>query len=609
MFKIKKKTVLIVALLSFCFLNINYSQNNLKSVNDSISKYLFNNAGRAKFFSHKLLSIAKAEKNNKEISMAYYFLAELCGTVSQKDSVFYYFDKAIQTAIQSNASDLELYHKINRSNYLFSEFDFDGALSSYNECLDLAQKLSNQKMYDYVLIRKGDIYYELGKYNESLAILKKGLKRNDFDVVILLGIQLSLSKVYLKLDDPNIALEHTKKGVQISKKEKLDEYEMHFYNQQGLIYIYKNDYSSAKLALEKALALARKGGIVEMERAIKINISKIFTFQKEAEQAIVYLNEIIKNKEKVSISAVLLAETYYLLAENHKELNNFKESNFYFKKYVDEEKKLGQKKIETIDHMHKYDVSEIENQKKDLLKQRLFLAVMVGLCIVIALFFLYKKRIKDKENQEKFDSLIQKVSEYENKAAPEKSHKILEDLRSNIDMTSLAEKDILSEDQLHQDELSEEVQEEFFATDHEHEYMDYEEVTANETTQNAFIIKDEKVNEILEKLIKLEEKQYFLKQECTLHSVAKKLKTNTAYLSKIVNNELGKSFSTYINELRINYIIIELKNNAKLRSYSVNAIAIEIGYKRPEAFTKYFKEATGISPTIYIKKINKMLEK
>lgn len=121
----------------------------------------------------------------------------------------------------------------------------------------------------------------------------------------------------------------------------------------------------------------------------------------------------------------------------------------------------------------------------------------------------------------------------------------------------------------------------------------------------TFTITDERINDILEKLKKLEQQKYFLRQDCTLHKVAKKLKTNTAYLSRIVNNELGKSFSNYINELRINYVISELKSNSRLRAYSINAIADEIGYKSPDSFSKYFKEATGISPAVYIRKIEK----
>lgn len=108
------------------------------------------------------------------------------------------------------------------------------------------------------------------------------------------------------------------------------------------------------------------------------------------------------------------------------------------------------------------------------------------------------------------------------------------------------------------------------------------------------------------KIQKLEDKQYYLRQDCTMHNMAKKLKTNTSYLSKIVNTHLEKSFSTYINELRINHAILELKNNKRLRSYSVKGIAEEMGYKNADAFSRYFKAATGISPTVYIKKIQEI---
>ncbi|HDZ04569.1 MAG TPA: AraC family transcriptional regulator [Maribacter sp.] len=57
--------------------------------------------------------------------------------------------------------------------------------------------------------------------------------------------------------------------------------------------------------------------------------------------------------------------------------------------------------------------------------------------------------------------------------------------------------------------------------------------------------------------------------------------------------------------LRINSIINELKTNKQLRSYSVKAIAEEIGYKSADSSSKYFKKNTGLSPSSYIKKFNK----
>ncbi|MEP2238937.1 MAG: helix-turn-helix domain-containing protein, partial [Maribacter sp.] len=92
-------------------------------------------------------------------------------------------------------------------------------------------------------------------------------------------------------------------------------------------------------------------------------------------------------------------------------------------------------------------------------------------------------------------------------------------------------------------------------------------------------IKDEKVAALIGQIKELQEQGFFLKQKTTLHNTAKKLKTNTSYLSTIINTHLGTTFSAFVNEIRIDYIINELKTNKQLRSYSVKAIAEEIGYK------------------------------
>ena len=109
--------------------------------------------------------------------------------------------------------------------------------------------------------------------------------------------------------------------------------------------------------------------------------------------------------------------------------------------------------------------------------------------------------------------------------------------------------------------------------------------------------------QILEGLKKLEEKEYFLKQDCNSYNVAKKINTNTSYLSKVVNSHYGKNFNTYINDLRINYTILRLKNDVFFRSFSIQAIAEEVGYKSADSFTKYFKKDTGLNPSFYIKNI------
>lgn len=115
----------------------------------------------------------------------------------------------------------------------------------------------------------------------------------------------------------------------------------------------------------------------------------------------------------------------------------------------------------------------------------------------------------------------------------------------------------------------------------------------------------ESENEILNKLKDLEEKKYYLNQNFTQQQVAKKIKTNTTYLSYVVNKHYGKSFGGYYNELRINYIINEIINNSKFREYTTQAIAESAGFKNADSFTTSFKKKTGLTPFQFINEIKK----
>ncbi len=113
------------------------------------------------------------------------------------------------------------------------------------------------------------------------------------------------------------------------------------------------------------------------------------------------------------------------------------------------------------------------------------------------------------------------------------------------------------------------------------------------------------VGQVLEGLAAFEAKKGYLEPGTSLQEVAKELDTNSRYLSKIINVYRQKNFSTYINDLRVAYVLEELKTNTHLRKYTIKALAGEIGFGHPESFTKAFKTKTGIYPSYYIKRLNK----
>lgn len=109
--------------------------------------------------------------------------------------------------------------------------------------------------------------------------------------------------------------------------------------------------------------------------------------------------------------------------------------------------------------------------------------------------------------------------------------------------------------------------------------------------------------EILRKLTKFENSNLFLDQNMSIQVLAKNFNTNSSYLSSIVNEKKGKTFKQYIGELRINYLVENLKYDHKLRSYTIQALAEEIGYTNASSFTRAFKKQVGMTPSDFLKSL------
>ncbi len=119
----------------------------------------------------------------------------------------------------------------------------------------------------------------------------------------------------------------------------------------------------------------------------------------------------------------------------------------------------------------------------------------------------------------------------------------------------------------------------------------------------GIIISDKTEEEILEKLRKFEKSGLFLDPQLRLAGLAKKLDTNTRYLSSVINTSKAKSFNGYINSLRIGFILNKLNSDPRYRTYKISYLAQESGFISQSSFATAFKEVTGETPSTYIKKI------
>lgn len=118
-------------------------------------------------------------------------------------------------------------------------------------------------------------------------------------------------------------------------------------------------------------------------------------------------------------------------------------------------------------------------------------------------------------------------------------------------------------------------------------------------------IPKEVVESVLQKLQKFEDEKEFLNPKVDLNYLAKKFKTNRSYLSKMINEQKEMSFTPFLYNLRISYILELLKTNPKYRNYKVKDLALHCGFSDYRRFSDAFLSETGLRPNYFLEQIKK----
>ena len=76
--------------------------------------------------------------------------------------------------------------------------------------------------------------------------------------------------------------------------------------------------------------------------------------------------------------------------------------------------------------------------------------------------------------------------------------------------------------------------------------------------------------------------------------------TKPRYLSALLNDTIGKSFSVLLAEARVRHACTLLLSPEFKKTKTIESIAIEVGYRSRTHFTSVFKKATGVTPLQYV---------
>jgi AraC-like DNA-binding protein len=132
----------------------------------------------------------------------------------------------------------------------------------------------------------------------------------------------------------------------------------------------------------------------------------------------------------------------------------------------------------------------------------------------------------------------------------------------------------------------------------------YKHEAANATNQPKYsqsTLSDEKIQ-----LIEKELNDYMINQKpylngnLTIQNISDYLNIPRQYISQVLNDKIGLSFSDYLSAFRIEEFK-QKANDPAYKNFTILALAIESGFNSKTSFNTSFKKHTGITPSEYIK--------
>ncbi|PWH85423.1 helix-turn-helix domain-containing protein [Brumimicrobium oceani] len=125
------------------------------------------------------------------------------------------------------------------------------------------------------------------------------------------------------------------------------------------------------------------------------------------------------------------------------------------------------------------------------------------------------------------------------------------------------------------------------------------EITLEPESKKSYISK-EKEKSIIDALKELEEKQFYLDQNISLTNLSSQVGVNQRYLTYVIKKKLDADFASYVNKLRIDYIVNCIKTDPQYLNYKISYLASECGFSSHSRFSINFKKVTGTTPSAFI---------
>lgn len=125
----------------------------------------------------------------------------------------------------------------------------------------------------------------------------------------------------------------------------------------------------------------------------------------------------------------------------------------------------------------------------------------------------------------------------------------------------------------------------------------------NGQNDSRTLVLNDHFKDVLAQKIKnvMEKTDLFCQPDFSLEKLASEVGSNARYVSEVVNDNLGVSFRTMLNDYRIKRAMMMLSDPENYGHLTIKAIGESVGYKSSSTFITVFTRHTGLKPSLYHK--------
>lgn len=125
--------------------------------------------------------------------------------------------------------------------------------------------------------------------------------------------------------------------------------------------------------------------------------------------------------------------------------------------------------------------------------------------------------------------------------------------------------------------------------------------TERQKYQNSSLSDEEKTNLLHRVYMVMETNDEIYLESFNQKRLAEILDVSYVHLSQVINEKYGQNFYAMLNEYRIKEACRRMNNTGQYGQYTIEALAMSVGFKSRSNFTHNFKQATGMTPSEYLK--------